>query len=131
MEGRYIQIAKSNNANSGGDGHWYEIKDVVSSTVIVLATNYQGQDISSGTASYVIGEISPLPDGFHELPVYRSVEIYWGKNDEARAQLIRVNADRLENELFTANLASQNVVAEDFDSQNFENPNYFIRDINQ
>ena len=130
MEGRFILVSKSNNANTG-DGEWYEISRVSNSTTMILTAPYEGQNIVSGTAVYVIGEVSPLPDGFHELPVYRSAEIYWGKNDEVRADRMRITADRLENELFAANLASQDVVAEDFDRDNFENPNLFIRSTNQ
>lgn len=109
MAGRYLQITKTNNANSG-DGEWYEIKEVSNATTIVLKTNYQGQAITSGTATYIIGEISPLPDGFHELPVYRAAEIYWSKNNEIRAGLMRDIADRLESELKNANEETTNVI---------------------
>ena len=129
MEGRFILVSKSNNSNTG-DGEWYEISKVSNATTIVLTTSYEGQNIVNGTAVYVLGEVSPLPDGFHELPVYRSAEIYWGKNDEARKTAMQTTADRLESELFAANLATQDVVIEDFDENNFENPNLYTRSIN-
>lgn len=130
MNGRFILINKANNANTG-DGEWYEISNITNATTLILATPYEGQNIVNGTAVYTIGEVSPLPDGFHELPVYRAAEIYWGKNDQIRAGLMKVSADRLENELLGANLATENVIAEDFDKDKSENPNFYIRSTNQ
>lgn len=76
MAGRYINITESNTANKG-DGQWYEIASVTSSTVLELTSPYQGTSISAGTAAYTIGQMSVLPEDFHELPVYRAAEIYY------------------------------------------------------
>lgn len=127
MEGRFILITKTNNTNSG-DGEWYEVRTISNATTMIIRAPYEGQNVVNGTAIYTIGEIAPLPDGFHELPVYRSAETYWSKNDQARASLMGGIATRLEGELFAANLASENVVAEDI-SRDIENPNLYVRDI--
>lgn len=127
MEGRFILINKTNNVNSG-DGEWYEIRAVSNATTLILQTPYDGQNIVNGTAIYTIGEIAPLPDGFHELPVYRAAEIYWSKNNEVRAGLMRGIADRLEEELENANEETTDVVISDEDG-GLDNPNNYVSNI--
>ena len=127
MEGRFILITKTNNSNSG-DGEWYEVRTISNATTMILRAPYEGQNITNGTAIYTIGEIAPLPDGFHELPVYRAAETYWAKNDQNRVAFFTNKAALLESELFGANLASENVVAEDT-GRDIENPNLYVRDI--
>lgn len=81
MVGRYIRITSSNAANVG-DGEWYEISAVGSTTTLTLAIPYSGTAISAGSAAYTIGQMSLLPDGYNELPVYRAASIYWATNDD-------------------------------------------------
>lgn len=76
MAGRYIQIADSSTANKG-DGFWYEIDEILSSTALTLKKKYQGTAIVSGTAAYTIGQCSPIPDAYQMAPLYRAVAIYW------------------------------------------------------
>ncbi len=128
LEGRFILITKTNNSNSG-DGEWYEISRISNATTMILRAPFEGQNIVNGTAIYTIGEIAPLPDGFHELPVYRATETYWAKNDQNRVAYFTNKAKQLEDELFNANLATDNVVAEETDEIITENPNLFIRNV--
>lgn len=81
MIGRYIRITETNAAN-GGDGFWYEIGDWVSATNIILKKPYQGTDIVAGTAAYVIGQVSPIPESYQIAPIYRAVALYWDNNGE-------------------------------------------------
>ncbi|WP_457635797.1 phage adaptor protein [Persephonella sp.] len=76
MAGRWIMIDES----SGGDGVWYEIASVANATTLELKKKYQGISISSGSASYTIGQVSLLPDGYQEIPVYFAVATYWSKD---------------------------------------------------
>lgn len=129
MVGRYLQINKNNTYANDGDNDYYEISSVSSATALVLTKTYAGHSISSGAATYRIGEVSPLPDGFHELPVYRASEFYYSKSDQNRSQYFRQLANDLEKDLLGANDPSDLVVTEDT-SDIPENPNLYPRDIN-
>jgi len=86
MIGRYIKIAQTTNAN-GGDEAWYKIGDYYSATHIALTTPYQGVEITAGTASYVIGQSSPLPEAYQLAPIYRAAALYWGINNPAKPNI--------------------------------------------
>ncbi len=87
MAGRYIQITNTSAAN-GGDGFWYKIARVESATVLVLQKAYQGTAISAGSATYTIGQVSPIPEAYQIAPVYRSAAQYWqNKGDSNKAQM--------------------------------------------
>jgi hypothetical protein len=72
MTGRYIRID-----SPGGDNQWYKIASITSNTELELSKNYQGSSISSGSASYTIGEVSIIPEQHQRLPVYKAAEIYF------------------------------------------------------
>lgn len=128
MVGRFLRIEKSNTWGNDGDGYFYEIDSVTSTTRLELTKNYEGHTIVGGAAVYLIGEVSPLPDGFHELPVYRAAEFYFSKIDQARSQYFRQLANDLETELLAANEPSQLVVVEE-DEDREDNPNLYPRSI--
>jgi len=76
MVGRYIQITNTTAAN-GGDGFWYKIGSYTSATSIGLEKPYEGTSISGGTASYIIGQCSPIPEAYDIGIVYRATALYW------------------------------------------------------
>lgn len=76
MAGRWIRITDSNNTNTG-DGYWYQILSVQSTTSLTLTRKYAGTTISAGTASYVIAQCSLLPEAYQNLPVYEALSIYF------------------------------------------------------
>ncbi len=78
MEGRYIQISSA----SGGDNAWYKIEKVYSATILALSTQYNGTTISAGTATYIIGESSPIPEAYQIAPIYRATALYWQEKGE-------------------------------------------------
>lgn len=93
MEGRYIQIADTSAAN-GGDGFWYKIESVESTTVLVLSREYQGSAISAGSATYTIGQCSPIPEAYQIAPVYRTIALYYDqKGDDKRAKSYWIRYD--------------------------------------
>lgn len=79
--GRYIAITGGNTANLG-DGLYYEISSVTSSTVLELVRKYGGTSISAGSAAYSIGQFPLLPDGYHETPWKYAAAMYWAKEDD-------------------------------------------------
>lgn len=126
---RFIQINKSDTHENDGDADFYEIATVNSTTELSLEKPYSGHSILGGAATYRIGEISPLPDGFHELPVYRAVEFYYSKTDQGRSQVFRQLANDLEAELLAANEASELVIVEEVDDIGIESPSLYPRDL--
>lgn len=88
MNGFWIQITDSLSDNTG-DGFWYQIESVSDANHLTLSTNYNGTSISVGTAPYVIGQCSVIPEEFQILPVYKACEIYYTsiQPETQRAQL--------------------------------------------
>lgn len=86
MAGRYIRITDSNTANTG-DGYWYEIASVESTTSLTLVAPYNGTSISAGSASYTIGQVSIIPEDFQMVPIHRALELYFSglQPEEPRA----------------------------------------------
>lgn len=76
MAGRWIRITDSDTANTG-DGQWYEISSVTSATVLELISPYLGTAITAGSAAYVIGQSSIIPEDFQMVPMHRAVENYF------------------------------------------------------
>lgn len=85
MIGRYISITDSNSANTG-DGYWYPISAVGSGTTLTLGTPYGGPTISAGSAAYTIGQMSYLPDGYQNLPLYYALWQYWLSKTDGESQ---------------------------------------------
>lgn len=85
MVGRYINITLTNTANTG-DGLWYEIAAVPTSTTMTLTRAYGGTSISAGSAAYTLGQMPLLPEAFHDLPWLWASGTYWQKEADKRAQ---------------------------------------------
>lgn len=86
MVGRYIQITQTTPAN-GGDGMWYQIGSWTSATSIGLLKPYEGTSIAVGSATYVIGQCSVIPEAYDIGIVYRATALYWdNQNDLTRAK---------------------------------------------
>lgn len=129
MVGRYIQIAETS-AALGGDNLFYEIESIGSNTTLTLVNDYLGTSIASGAATYLIGQVSPLPDGYHELPVYRGVHFYYTTiaPDAIKAGLYKDIADNMENDLIEQfGRETANVMIEE--GGMFVNPNLVPMDI--
>lgn len=78
MAGRWIKITPSNTAAADGDGYWYEIARVISSTTLVLRQPYGGTSLTTGAAAaYIIGEASLIPEPHDILPLYDALSIYF------------------------------------------------------
>lgn len=126
MAGRWIRITDSDTANTG-DGEWYEIASVTDTTHLTLSKNYTGTSIAAGTAAYTIGQVSILPDGYHELPVFRAVQVYYSKIDQNRFAYFKNLADNLEADLIADHgNETTSPVVEEGDEEDIENPNLYI-----
>lgn len=93
MVGRYIQITETTAAN-GGDGFWYEISAVGSTTTLTLTKPYEGVAISAGSATYTIGQCSVIPEAYDVGVVQRSSALYWdNQNDLKRSKVYWLKYD--------------------------------------
>ena len=90
MTGKWLKITATN-ATKGGDDRFYQIASIDSSTTLTLERKYLGTSIATGSASYLIGDVSILPEDFQQLPVFRAVEIYYTsvKPEPTQAQLYK------------------------------------------
>lgn len=81
MIGEYIQIAQTTSAN-GGDGMWYQISAVGSTTTLTLSKPYEGTAIAAGSATYTIGEVPVVPAAYQPAILWRAVAIYWQQQQD-------------------------------------------------
>lgn len=124
MVGRWIRVTAPS-----GDGNWYQIGSYSSATSISLVNQYQGLTVSG--ASYTIGEMPLLPEDYHDLPVYKALQIYFTSRvpDPTTAQLF----EGLYNAKFAmldAEFGSKsNSVAITSPDSDVVNPNLFTRSL--
>lgn len=92
MAGRWIRITDSDTANTG-DGQWYEISSVTSTTVLELVSPYLGTAITAGSAAYVIGQSSIIPEDFQMISLHYALEQYFSyiQPEKDRAALAKQN----------------------------------------
>lgn len=126
MAGRYLQVAQSNN-NNWGDGLWYEIRSVTNTTTLELVNPYLGTTISSGTPTYIIGQVPLLSEDFQDMLVHGALMIYFSSvlPDKAKFSQFKALYDsRLE---LLADYAGTKAVDVDLgDDPQAVNPNLFL-----
>ena len=127
MGGRWIRVTESNTANTG-DGEWYEVESITNGTTAVLVKPYNGTTITAGSAGYTLGQMSPLPDGYHEWPVYEATSLYYAKTDQARSAYFKAEADRLFAQMVSEfGSATDNLVIDNGEDYNQINPNLTVQ----
>lgn len=128
-QGGWIKVAHSATDAANGDNQWYEIDSWTSATVLVLKNKYTGATVSGG--SYIIGEMSILPEDYQDLPLYRMGLIYYTTRfpDATRAEFYQKlwdeGLERL-NEEFGSKTSS--VILTDTDTP-IINPNLYQKNI--
>jgi hypothetical protein len=76
MIGSWIRITQTS-ATVSGDGLWYEIAGVSSTTSLTLLKPYEGTTIAAATLAYTIGQTYPIPEEYDMAPLYRALALYW------------------------------------------------------
>ena len=85
MVGRYIRITPTDAAATlVGDGLWYEIASVPTTTTLTLVRAYGGTTIAAASAAYIIGQMPLLPEAYHDLPWAYAIGQYWIKEGDSR-----------------------------------------------
>jgi hypothetical protein len=127
MIGRWLRITRTDSAASG-DGEWYEIATRTSNTVIDLAKTYAGTALAAASATYIIGEMSVIPEG-HEQTILDWVlsKHYLRIGDTVNASLYKSSFDEGVKKL-KADYSSKtnNVVLDYGDTSALNNPNLFL-----
>jgi len=86
MVGRWLRITYTDAAATlVGDGLWYEIASVPTTTTLTLVRTYGGTTIAAATAAYTIGQMPLLPEAFHDMPWLWAAGTYWQKEADKRA----------------------------------------------
>ena len=128
MVGRWLRVTHSNTAASSGDGEWYRIEAVESSTVLYLARNYGGRSLTTGAAAaYTMGHMSALPEAFHDLPELHAAFRYWSKEKDDRATAFKAMRDEGIAELAKAySIDDLSLVIDDGEDGLILNPNLLV-----
>lgn len=128
MAGRWIRITHSNTAASSGDGEWYRIAAIESSTVLYLDRPYGGRSLTTGAAAaYIIGMMPLLPEAFHDLPELYAAWRYWSKEKDERASTFKDLLVEGESSLFSAyGVNDVSMVIDDGESAQIINPNLTV-----
>lgn len=128
MVGRWLQITDGD-AVGKGDGFWYKILSVTSTTSLVLEKAYAGTALSAASAAYTIAQCSHLPEQYQDLPIYDALRTYFTSIDPApeKAQLYGGMSDAMYKEM-EADYTVKNVscVIDDGGDDLMMNPNLFI-----
>lgn len=87
MAGDWLRITQGA-AASLGDGYWYEISSITSTTELELVKDYAGTSLAAASANYTIGEMPFVPLGFHDTILYRALMVHFMQegNDMVRAE---------------------------------------------
>jgi hypothetical protein len=129
MAGLWIKLDKGTTATSG-DGRWYQINLVQTSSQIVLNRPYGGDSFTAALAlNYTIGQASLLPENFHQVPVYGAAEVYYTsiKPDQNMATMYKgLYAQGILQLQREHGQVTSDVRIEDGDGEAFENPNFYI-----
>ena len=126
MASRWVRVTHSNTAASSGDGLWYEIASIESSTVLTLARPYGGRSLTTGAAAaYTIGQMPLLPEAFHPLPEVYAAYRYWSKEDnQTRAEQFKSMLDDGITTLFkTYGFNDLSMIVDDGEDYPLLNPN--------
>lgn len=123
--GCYIRIHEITTGASG-DGLWYKISAVPTSSTLTLASAYLGSTVSGGT--YTIGQMSVIPEG-HEDGIIDYVlwKHYMRIGDINQAALYKASLDqRIKDLMIDYSSQTENVVLDYGEPREIYNPNLFL-----
>lgn len=75
MIGKYLQVTPTATAATNGDGFFYKITAVASTTSLTIDKAYAGSNVTG--AAYIIGQVPAIVEAFQDAPVYKAAEIYF------------------------------------------------------
>jgi hypothetical protein len=125
--GMYIKISPTT-ATKGGDGFWYEIATVPTSSTLTLVRPYQGTAIATAVADYTIGEVSLMPEPHDMLPIWEALKIYFTSIDynQNKSELYAKMFIEGYDQMVRDHGSKVNVVLDDGEGWVMNNPNNFV-----
>lgn len=127
MAGRFFQI------DTGA--RWYEISAFVSTTALTLKKTYQ--ELTATAAAYTIGEISLIPEEYHNLLWYQPVAQYWmlkketdqaayyqALYDKGKKEFFNTYANRTRSQILSGRQRSSNRSITAYGSPRWDEPSY-------
>lgn len=112
---------------SAGDGMWYLVTGVPTSTSLTLATQVSA-DFSGASANYILAQMPLLPEDFQDLPWVRAAQVYWEKEDDERAAGFKARYDEGHTDFIrTWSAPGGDYVIDRGDDPQIINPNLVIR----
>lgn len=116
----YVNFAQ-NTASTSGDGDWYQVETAFSSTIFSLKTRYGGgTTAASGTVTF--GQMSPLPETYQILSVYRALDHYYSVIAPEVQPVKAPKYKALADELFSQLKADYGEKSEDPTVQDYDKP---------
>lgn len=127
MVGRWARITQDDGTDAG-DGVWYEISSITSTTVLELVRKYGGTTIAAGSQAYTIGMMPLLPEAYHDLPEMYGAFRYWmkEKDTERAAGFKALLNEGLEDLFKTYSINDLSMVVDDGKDDFIINPNLTI-----
>lgn len=129
MIGSWIRIDPTN-AAKGGDGLWYQIAGVASTTSLTLMNPYGGTAIATASATYTIGQCSILPEAYDSLPLWLALNIYFTSVDpnpeQAQGYLVKATMVQKMMDTDQSNRTGGKVLDDGISRQRIVNPNLVI-----
>ncbi len=126
MAGFWIRPTFTTTANTG-DGLWYELASVASTTAATLVRKYGGSSIAAGTAACTIAQMPLLPETFQYLPETYAAYRYWMKEKDDRADGFKKITQEGVDALFeTYGVNDLSMVVDDGEDRALLNPNLTI-----
>lgn len=71
LESRWIKFSQPT-----GDGLWYQIQNISSTTAITLYQPYQGSTITTATG-FTIGQMPLIAEDFQDMPIFKVLQMYY------------------------------------------------------
>lgn len=126
MVGRWLRITADDGTDSG-DGLWYEIASITSTTELELVRKYGGTSIAAGAQVYTIGMMPQLPESYHDLPELYGSYRYWSKEKDTRKEEFKVMlADGINSLVNDYGISDLSMVIDDGSDSTIINPNLTI-----
>lgn len=127
MAGRWLRITESDTTNKG-DGFWYQILSVASTTSLTLVRPYVGTAITAGSAAYTISQCSLMPEQYQDLPMYWALWMHFLLPNPEKAQLYKqLYTDGCTEMKTDYSVRNQSCVLDDGDGRPImDSPNLFL-----
>ncbi len=104
LESRWIKFSQPT-----GDGLWYQIQNVSSTTGITLYQPYQGSTITNATG-FTIGQMPLIAEDFQDMPLFRILQHYYTSIVDDKGQVAEYKEIYKDKELLLSEYSGTNTI---------------------